>query len=155
MGDKPKYLYLLAMLWPLLSIIFFAWGAFSLFYVLEIPDWKYTEAENILVQMMFFGTLLTTIVWFVFAFLFLSFSYGTLTVKKWVWTTGIIFSTIFLAIFGLMLASLMVTALMFLHYFSLLALITVIIAFLIDLGIIYCITRPSVKKYFAERFLTN
>ena len=147
MTEKPKFLYLLVLLWPLLSLIFYAWGVFSASYVASIPNWSFSESEKTVIQMLFFGTLLSTIAWFVFGSLFFVFSYATLKGKTWVWTSGIILSTIFLAIFGLMLGSFMATALVFLDFFPVAGLSTVVIAFLIDLGIIYALTRPPVKAY--------
>ena len=101
--------------------------------------------------MLYFGTLLSTITWFVFASLFAFFSYGTVKGRKSVWSAGIIISTIFIVILGLMLASLLATLLVFLNYFSVLGLITVIIAFLIDLALVFCLTRSTTKIYFEEK----
>ncbi len=91
---------------------------------------------------------MSSITWPVFACVFILFSYGTFKRKRWVWYPGVIISTTFLAIFGLMLPSFMVTAVLYMDFFSVSGLITVVISLLIDLGIIYFITRPSLKLYF-------
>lgn len=149
MTERPKFLYVLVVLWPLLSLIFIAWGAYSLVYVLDIPNWPlHAEGIEIVYQMLYFGTLVSAITWFVFASLFAIFSYLSLKAKSWAWTAGLIISTIFIIILGLMLASFMVTIITFLDFFPVFGLITVVIAFLIDLGIVYCLTRPQVKIYF-------
>ena len=153
MDKRPKIVYLLIVLWVLLSFIFIIWGTFSLDYVLRIPNWEHMAGVSHLYPLLFFGSLLSTIAWFVFACLFLVFSYGTLKGKNWVWTSGIIFSTIFIVILGLMLASLMVTAILFQDFFSLVGLETVVVAFLVDLGIIYCLTRPETKLYFEKNII--
>ena len=110
MDEKPKItLNILVILWLLMSLMFVIWGMYSLDLVLKIPSWPPTDLST-LYPLLFFGYLLSMIVWFVFACLFLVFSYGTLKGKSWVWTSGIIISTIFILVFGLMLASFMATA---------------------------------------------
>jgi hypothetical protein len=52
-------------------------------------------------------------------------------------------------IFALMLASFMTTAILYMDYFSVAGLVTVIISLLIDLGIIYCLTRLKIKNIFS------
>lgn len=145
MNEKPKNIYILILLWLALSAIFVMWGGFSLVIVLQIPSWH--ELGPLLPQL-HFGYLISAIVWFVFSSLFILFAYGTLRGDSWVWTTGIIISTIFLAIFGLMLAAFMVNAVMFLDWFSVAGLVTVVLSFLTDLGIIFYLTRPATKLYF-------
>ena len=150
MYEKPKFMInILAILWLLMSLMFIIWGIYSLDLVLEIPSWP-TTSLSALYPLLFFGYLLSMIVWFVFACLFVVFSYGTLKSKGWVWTSGIIISTIFILVFGLMLASFMATAILFLDYFSVAGLVSVVITLLIDLGIVYFLTRPDVEKYFAK-----
>jgi hypothetical protein len=146
MNEKPRSVYVLIVLWLLLSVIFIAWTSFSLSLVLSIPSWE-SEIPS-LSPMLYFGSLVSTITWMVFALLFFVFSYGTFKGKSWVWTTGIIFSTIFIVIFGLMLASFMVTTILFPSFFTILGLETVVLSFIIDLGIIYYLTRPAVKVHF-------
>jgi len=93
---------------------------------------------------------MSAIAWFVFSGIFIIFAYGTLKKESWVWTTGIIITTIYLAIFALMIASFMVNALIYLNQFSVLGLVTVVLALLIDLGIIFYLTRPATKIYFDQ-----
>lgn len=147
MTERPKICYLLTILWPLLSLIFILWGSYSIEFVLSIPGWPPTGPTGIY-PLMLFGTLLSTIVWLVFSGLFIAFSFGTYMGKKWVWTAGVIISSLFLIVFSLMLGSFMVTAIIFPSFFSVAGLNTVVFAFLIDLGIIYFITRPDTKFYF-------
>ena len=154
---KPTIIYLLIALWLLLAGLFLVWGIFSLEYVVQLPgghdpisSWEQTGLSE-LYPMLHFGTLLSTITWFVFASLFAFFSYGTFKRRKSVWTSGIILSTIFIAILGLMLASLMITLLIFLERFLVIGLVTVIIAFLVDIALIFCLTRPASKVYFEEK----
>lgn len=147
MNEKPISVYVLIVLWLLLSAIFIAWTSFSLSLVLSIPSWKYASLE-VLYPMLYFGSLVSMITWFVFALLFFIFSYGTFKGKSWIWTAGIIISTIFIVIFGLMLGSFMITTILFPGFFTILGLETVILSFIIDLGIIYYLTRPAVKVHF-------
>jgi hypothetical protein len=123
------------------------WGTYSLLIVLDLPSWQ-GELSQSLVPVLYFGYLMSTIVWYVFSFLFILFTYGTIIKRSWVWTTGVIISTIFLAVFALMLASFMVTAYLFPDRFSILGLITVVLCILIDLGIVFFLTRFPVKKHF-------
>lgn len=148
MNKRPKFLYILVFLWPLLSLIFIIWGAYSLTFVLDIPNWGNPPGLEIVYQMLYFGTLISAVTWLVFACLFILFSYLSLKAKSWAWTTGLIISTIFIIILGLMLVAFMITAIIFLDFFPVFGLITVVIAFLIDLGIVYSLTRPQIKIYF-------
>jgi len=145
--EKPKLVYTLVLLWIALSAIFVIWGGYSLTIVIDLPNWSLNE---ILISILYFGYTLSTIIWFVFSSLFIIFAYGTFRGESWVWTTGVILTTIFLAVFGLMLASFMVTAVVCPNIFSLMGLETTILAFLIDLGIVFHLTRPVVKIYFEK-----
>jgi hypothetical protein len=145
MTKRPSIIYILILLWLTLSVIFVFWGGFSLALVIQIPNW--TDL-GVLVPQLHFGYLISTIVWLVFAALLIIFAYGTFKKDSWVWTTGTIISTIFLAIFSLMLASFMVNAILFLDFFSIVGLVTVVISFIIDLGIVFYLTRPVTKLYF-------
>lgn len=145
MNERPKIVYILILLWIALSVIFVMWGVFSLIIVIQIPTWE--EIRPVIPQL-HFGYLISTIVWFVFSSLFIIFSYATFRRDSWAWTTGIIISTIFLVIFGLMLAAFMINAIMFLDWFSIVGLITVVLSFIIDLGIIFYLTRVPIKLYF-------
>ena len=147
MFEKPKLVYTLVLLWIALSAIFVIWGGYSLTIVIDLPNWSLNE---ILISILYFGYTMSTIVWFVFSSLFVIFAYGTFRGDSWVWTTGVILTTIFLAVFGLMLVSFMVTAVLYPNIFSLMGLETTILAFLIDLGIVFHLTRPVVKIYFEK-----
>jgi len=147
MSERPRTIYILILLWLGLSGIFVLWGAYSLVVFIQIPGW--TELGGLLYPV-HFGYLISTIVWFVFSSLFVIFSYATLKADTWAWTTGLIISTIFLIVFGLMLASFIVNAIRFLDWFSVYGLITVILSFLTDIGIVIYLTRPMTKLYFAK-----
>lgn len=146
--ERPKTLYALIILWLLLSCVFLAWGYYSLDWIRIILSWPSDSPDYALFSFLFFSNLVSLISWLVFAVLFFAFAYGTYTLKKWVWTSGLIISTIFVVIFALMLASFMTTALLYMDIFSVAGLATVIISLLIDLGIIYCLTRLKVKSIF-------
>ncbi len=147
MSKRPKTIYILVLLWIALSGIFVLWGIYSLIIVIQIPQWTEFGA---LLPPLHFGYLISTIVWFVFSSLFVIFSYATFRADGWAWSTGIIISTIFLIIFGLMLGAFMVNAYLFLDWFSVAGLITVILSFLTDIGIVIYLTRPITKLYFAK-----
>jgi len=146
---------ILTILWLVLSVVFVLWGVYSLTITLDIPTWfnelpepfrlQYTK---ILRPIIHFGYLISTVVWLVFSAVFVYFAHGTFKKDHKSWTAGLIVSTIFLAIFGLMLASFMINLLMFKDLFSISGTCTTIIAFLIDLGIIFFLTRPITKLYF-------
>jgi hypothetical protein len=130
-----------------MSFIFTLWGGYSLVLVLQIPSWQ-GELGIVLTAPLHFGYLTSTIVWFVFSAVFIIFAYGTFKGDAWVWSTGLIITTIFLIVLGLMLVSLMINAILFLDLFSVAGLITVVLAFIGDLAIVYYLTRPAAKIYF-------
>lgn len=147
MNSRPKSIYILSMLWLSLSIIFVLWGSYSLSIILNVTQWKILET---LVPLIFFAFLISTISFFVFSSIFLIIAYAIFRKDRWGWSSGIILSTIFLAIFALMLAAFMVSAIMFLDFFSIAGLVTVIISFIADLGIIFYLTRPATKIYLLQ-----
>ena len=147
MSEKPRLVYILIMLCIGMSTIFSIWGGYSLILVLQIPSWQ-GDIGIVLTAPLHFGYLTSTIVWFVFSAVFVLFAYGTLKGDSWVWSTGLIITTIFLVVLGLMLVSLMVNAVLFLDLFSVSGLITVTLAFIGDLAIVYYLTRPASKIYF-------
>ncbi|MGF3554508.1 MAG: hypothetical protein ACQXXF_04445 [Thermoplasmatota archaeon] len=147
MGKKPREVYILILLCLGMSFIFTIWGGYSLILVLQIPSWQ-GELGVILTAPLHFGYLTSTIVWFVFSAVFIIFAYGTLKGDNWVWSTGLIITTIFLIVLGLMLVSLMINSILFLDLFSVTGLVMVILAFIGDLAIVYTITRPATKIYF-------
>jgi len=148
--QRPKQIIVLMLLWVLLSVMFLVWGGYSLGVLLNMPNWTYPDAPYIdtIVPQIHFGYTMSAIVWLVFSSIFIIIAYGTLKPDKWVWTTSLILSTIFLAIFGLMLASFIINVLTYLSEFSVLGLVTTIITFVVDLGIIFFLTRPKNKLYF-------
>jgi len=113
--------------------------------------WSYPEGTENLGPILHFGYILNTIVWFLFSIVFILIAIGTLKAREWVWTTGLILSTFFLAIFSLMLASFIIIFIIYsdsITFFVQYGLITTILAFITDLGIIYFLTRPITKLYF-------
>ena len=144
MTEKPRAIYIVSALWLVLSLIFILWGIYSLDILVDVSEWK--ELGK-LVPVLFFGFLISTISWFVFSSIFVILAYASFKRDIWAWSTGVIISTIFLAIFGLMLAAFMVTAVLFLDFFSVAGLVSVVISFITDLGVIFYLTRPSVKIY--------
>jgi len=141
---KPSLLYSLSTLWALLGLLFIYLGYYSLQLAIIVLS---SEAEfNGWSSMLFFGFFFLTTALLVFGAIFFIFTYETLKLKSWVWDAGIIISTIFLVIFSFMLSSSMITALLFPSaYFTVNVLIMIILVFLIDLGIIFLITRPNIK----------
>ena len=150
MRVKSKYLHLLILAWIIFGLMFICVGYKSLEIALYTVSSNYPTSEEVdwTKPMLFFGTCLATTTLFVFGCIFFIFSYETWKNKRWVWDAGVIISTIFLVIFGFMLASLMITTLVFINEFTVQILIIVIIIFLIDLSVIFLITRPQIKSYF-------
>ena len=142
---RPRIIYSLIALWFASSAIFLLWAGFSLIIVTQIPSWT---GLGVFQSQVYFGYLISTIVWFVFSALFIIFAYATFRGDLWAWTTGVIISTIFLVVFGIMLAAFMINAILFLDWFSIFGLVTVSLSFLTDLGIVFHLTRPVVKLYF-------
>ena len=144
MAERIRSIYILSLLWLALSVMFVIWGIFSLDILVDVGKWK---ELGTLIPIMFFGFLISTISWFVFSSIFVILAYASYKQDSWAWSTGMILSTIFLAIFGLMLAAFMVTAILFLDFFSVAGLVTVVISFITDMGIIFYLTRPKIKLY--------
>ena len=157
MTDRPKVIYILIILWLVLSSVFIALGGYSLASVIDVPNWSadvpdcdpdFKESFKTIIPIIHFGYLMSGIIWFVFSSVFLVIAYGTFRKDHWVWTTSLIFSTIFLAVFALMLTAFIINALRFFDQFSVLGLVTVFLLFITDLGVIFYLTRPVTKQYF-------
>lgn len=147
MPKKPFVLHLLVLLWLIFSSIFLIFAYYSFEMVLNVLEWSVTN-PSFYDPMVFFSYLMFAISMLVFGVIFIIFAYETYKGRKWVWNAGIIFSTIFLVIFGFLMMSLMITALVFMDTrFSIPMLIAVMVAFLTDLGIIFFVTRPQIKAY--------
>jgi len=148
--NKPKYLISLVLLWILFGTIFLYLGLSSLTLTMWIfsPEYDALIMPSWVTPMIFFMTFTETITLLVFGCIFAFFAYETYHCKSWVWNAGIIVSTIFIVIFSFLLASLMITALLFTDEFSVQTLITIMLTFLVDLGIIFVITRPNIKSIF-------
>lgn len=149
MSKRPRSIYILILLWLALATLFTFWAGYTVLAIIQLPFWEASLGKYI-VSVINFGYLMAAIAWFVFSAIFTIFAYGTFKKETWVWTTGIIITTIFLAIFALMIASFMVNAIIYLNVFSVLGLVTVVLALLIDLGIIFYLTRPATKIYFDQ-----
>jgi len=150
--ERPKTIIGLILLWISLCSLFLLWGAYTLTVLINMAvKWTYPVGSEGLAPILHFGFILTTIVWFLFSFVFISIAIGTLKAHDWVWTTGLILSTFFLAIFALMLGSFIIIFIIysdFITFFVQYGLITTILAFITDLGIIFFLTRPATKFYF-------
>jgi len=147
MVTRPRSIYMLILLCIAVSVIFCFWGGYSLLVLLQIPRWE-SSVDLVLIPLLFFGYLTATIVWFSFSAVFVIFAYGSLRGDSWIWSTGLIITTIFLVVLGIMMGSLMVNSILFLDLFSVSGLITTILAFIADLAIVYYLTRPAAKIYF-------
>jgi hypothetical protein len=147
MVTRPRSIYMLILLCIAISIIFSFWGGYSLLVLVQIPGWQGPGA-NFFIPLLFFGYLTATIVWFSFSAVFVIFAYGSLRGDSWIWSTGLIITTIFLVVLGIMMGSLMVNSILFLDVFSVTGLVTTILAFIADLAIVYYLTRPAAKIYF-------
>lgn len=147
MATRPRSIYILILLFIAISIIFSFWGVYSVIVLVQIPNWEIPD-YHYFVPLLFFGYLTSTIVWFSFSAIFVIFAYATLRRDSWVWSTGLIITSIFLVVLGIMMGSLMVNSILFLDVFSVVGLVTTILAFIADLGIVYYLTRPAAKIYF-------
>jgi len=144
---RPRLIYVLIFLCIAISVIFTLWGGYSILVLVQIPGWQNILGPN-LTPLLHFGYLTSTIVWFVFSAIFIILAYGTFRKDSWVWSTGLILTTIFLVVFGIMLTAFMINSVMFLDWFSVSGLVTVVLAFIADLAIVYYLTRPAAKIYF-------
>lgn len=157
MTERNNTVYVLILLWAMLAGIILIWGMNLLITLSDVPNWSeelnfLTEADEAtferIIPVIHLGYLTSTIISLIFSSVFVIVAYGIYKKDSWVWSTGLIFSTIFLAIFGILLASFMINTAIFKDPFSIFGLIFVIIAFLLTLGIVFFHTRPGVKSYF-------
>lgn len=152
--NRPTSIIILMLLWLLLASSFLFYGIISLCIVVDVHNWVSQAPESFqpdyqtVIPLVHLGFLISTIIFLVFSVVFFIFAYGVFKNDQWVWTAGLIISTIFIFIFSLMLAGFMINVLLFKDNFSIYGLLSVIIVFLIDLGIIFYITRPATKIYF-------
>ena len=148
---KPKLLYLLIFAWIIFGIVFYILGYWSFTiaqYLSSSAGDSASEAFLAWRPMMFFGTLFIFTAMFVFGSIFFIFAYEAYKGKSWIWSAGIIISTIFLVIFSFMMAALMVTAYVFKDPdFSIPSLIIIMIAFLTDLSVLFLTTRPNIRSF--------
>lgn len=157
MTKKNKTIYILIILWATLAGLFILWGMNSLITLVDIPNWSaevppsFQEKFDKIVPLLYVGYLTSTSIALVFSSLFIIVAYAIYRKEYWVWSTGLIFSTIFLTIFGFLLASFMINAVIFKDEFSIIGLTIVILAFITDLGVIFFHTRPATKLYFEEK----
>ena len=154
MANKNKTIYILIILWITLAALFCIWGMISLITLIDIPGWRgevpisFQDQFDNIIPILYVGYLTSTSIALVFSSVFVIVAYGIFRKDNWVWSTGLIFSTIFLAIFAFLLTSFMINAAIFKDEFSIIGLIIVITAFLTDLGVIFFHTRPATKMYF-------
>jgi hypothetical protein len=74
--------------------------------------------------------------------------YGFYKKYKWALTTTLILTTLSVVVYLIMLISFIVVLIKFQEIFSITGIITTVIALLINLVIVFLITRPATKKYF-------
>jgi len=148
LNSRPKILYPLVALWALLGLTFIILGAYSSELLIYIVSPQYISSSWD--AMLFFGFVFIATAFLIFGSIFVIFSYETFKGRSWAWNAGIIISTIFIVIFSFMLASIMLTALQFRDNFTIQVLEASVISFLIDLGIIFLITRPAIKEYMTK-----
>ena len=146
---KPIIVYLLASLWVTFAVMFLFIGFYSILVSTYILSYDLTQYPLFgeWYPFLFFGILLVAIIVLVFGVIFSIFAFETLIVKKWIWNAGIIISTIFMVIFSFMLAAIMITAYFFTDQVIENLLITVILLFLVNLGILFLVTRPDLKRF--------
>lgn len=147
MSNKPQTVKFVIFLSLFLFIILFYWGSFALDLLIKIPGWEDTlgtDLTSIFYWVFFIGAL----IWFGASGLILYLLYGIMKKKSWGLTVTIILSTLMIISFGIMLTGFIAVLLLFQNLFSTVGLITVNIAILVDLALIFFLTRPSTKRYF-------
>jgi hypothetical protein len=134
----------------LLLVIFLIWGQYALNILVEIPEWvnEPTGFEAPWVANLYWMFLIGTILWFGSAALMLLISYGLYKRKSWAWTTAMILNSLCLFVFSIMLAAFIVAVLIFQDIFSITGIVTTVLALLIDIGIVYLLTRKDVKAQY-------
>jgi hypothetical protein len=147
LAKKPTNIYILVLLHLSLSVIFIAWGHYATIYLSQIPSWQ-DELSLEFIGFLYWVVFIGTLVWLGTSLLFMGLSYGLYKQRHRAWTISMILTTLGLVVFSIMLLGFIVTSLMFKDTFSITGLITDILALLIDISIVYLLTRPSTKQYF-------
>ncbi len=154
MTNRHTNIIILMILWLILAVFFLVYGAISISMVLDVPNWIESAPESFrpafepIIPIVHLVFLISTVIFLVFSVVFFVFAYGVFKNDQRVWTAGLIISTIFLAILSLMLASFMINVILFKDDFSIYGLISAIVVFLTNLGVIFYLTRPATKIYF-------
>ncbi len=146
---KTRLIYLLSLLWLVVGALFLRLGIFSIMVLVDMPTW-YSKVPTSLIYILHFWYLVSTIANVVIAGTFFVLSYATIKRYPWARNTGIVISTLCLIILGVLIVALMANSVIFLDDFSVLGLVTIIITFFLDFGIVYLLTRPAIRLYFQQ-----
>jgi hypothetical protein len=150
MGEKPKSVYYLVLLLITLFLMFVIWGWYAEAILVNIPSWTtgVCQLEPSFAANLYWIFLIGTILWFGSAGLMLIIAYGLIKKKHWAWTTAMIINSLCLFAFGIMLAAFMVAVLIFQDLFSITGIVTSVLALIVDIAIVYLLTRNETKKYY-------
>ena len=150
MKTRPRSLYLSVILFILLAVIFGYWGYFAIDTLIQLPSLTGDLPLKIISSLYWFY-LIGTLIWIGNAGLSSILAYGLFKRLNWAYTTALIFTTLVIAALTIMLIGFMVGLVKFQDMFSIIGIVTNIIALLIDLIIVFLITRPSMKLFFAKQ----
>ena len=152
MAKRPIHAYLLVILYCSLSAIFLIWSAYAYSIFIQVPSWVATENINF-VSFSYWIYLIGTVVWFGFAVFFMVLLYGMFKKLGWAWTTSLILTTLKMVIYSIMVITFMIVLVKYQSIFSVVGVITSTFALLIDICIVFLLTRPITKQYFNAKKL--
>ncbi|MBN2065763.1 MAG: hypothetical protein JW771_03025 [Candidatus Thermoplasmatota archaeon] len=147
--EKPRLIYVLSLLLLTVGVLFLRLGIFSIEILLDMSNW-YSKVPVSLIYILHFWYLVSAIASIVLASSFFVLLYATIKRYHWARNAGIVLSTLYLIVFGMLLAALMVNSVIFHDEFSIASLVTIIVAFFLDFGIVFLLTRPAVRLYFQQ-----
>jgi hypothetical protein len=151
MSDKkPDKFYFLILFYLFLISITSAWTWYAYTMFTGISGWKYSDEIVDFIAFNYFVFLFGFLIWAGITILLIILLYGLIRNYRWAWTTSLIIATLGLVLFPIILIAIMTTLLKYQSAFSSLGIITITIALLLDICVVYILTRPVLKQYFEK-----
>jgi len=146
---KPKVVYAIISLFILLILISSYWEVFVYSIIIQIPGWI-NELGIEMVSILFWIFFIANLLWIGSITAYILLIYGIFKQEKWGWNASMIISSIIIVIFTIMLIGFIVSVILFQAQFTVVGIVTVIIAFFADLGILYFLTRSTTRKIYKK-----
>lgn len=147
---KPDKFYFLILFYLFSFSITSTWTWYAYTMFTGISGWKYSDEIVDFIAFNYFVFLFGFLIWAGITILLIILLYGLIRNYRWAWTTSLIIATLGLVLFPIILIAIMTTLLKYQSAFSSLGIITITIALLLDICVVYILTRPVLKQYFEK-----